>query len=715
MDTNQFLAALAGKIDRREQLEELLEVAYQRVYGTTFAREGTALGSHGRYWKVDNLCSVVRSAFRGLPVERTPSLALRVHEQAWWAVREHLRCFLGVYEMPSEVLWNTHHLPWWAGVHQSKDDPTLVAYTPDAAMGERDARVKIALGRLLRKFNPTMPDAELASLEAAYRGDLSDEIEFITDEAALVEAYLHGPSSCMSKNSAYFGLPEGQHPVQVYAGAPGVALAVLRDGDGRVNARALTYVNPSDPNDKRFLRLYGDTARLERRLRRRGFVCKSFVGVKLRAIPVRDQAPSDLQSFLAPYLDGAGGPNDGGSYMLTPDRQFLEVISREERLRLAADFPHSVVSGAETHGTVRLRPGPSDTAICPLTGLEYSPRRQPPRYAVRQNGELVRAAHIPEDYNCHYFAAVDGRLLRVPGPSGVPTFVAPGATSSTPLVDNEATRIHQGFVRLDPELYADGPAWALQSKTLVVEHGGRTRRVLREDCILVCEKDGAGNWHGRPRYKTCPPPEGALRVYRVNNMRTFVPAGTETVKLDNGQLAVPGLHTITQLWDGSWALTHLVDTRTIGGVRVALKKGRAFNALEATRSEWWREHARGRILSVARHKWETLPVSMSADARLDRACAFALLVVMGLTWVKSGEHAKVCTSAYAYEFAAPFESHLAGWKQIAEQGSAQDVVKAAAGLYLAETLAQWLEEQMQALSVERAMREAQAEAYAVAA
>lgn len=712
MDANQFIAALSDKIDRREKLEEIIEAVYAQVYGASYRRDFVVGNRHGQYWRVGKVWAAARALFKDPPPAPSPALQeFHVHEQAWWAVREYLRCIFGVYEMPSDVLRKVDLLPWWAGVHQSKDDPTLVAYTPDAATGQRDARVKIALGRLLRKFNPTMPDSELAELEATYRSDLSDEIEFITDEEALVEAYLQGPSSCMAHPSTYFDLPEDLHPVQVYADAPGVALAVLRDAEGQVNARALTYVNPSDPNDKRYLRVYGDATRLERRLRRRGFVCKSFVGVRLRAIPVPGKESSLGNFFLVPYLDGAGSPNTGDGFMLTRDSQFLEVVTAAERQRLQESFPFSSVSGNLTSGTARLRPGPADTAICPLTGVEYNPRRQPLRYAVRPDGEVVQAAALPESYNRSYLAAVEGRLQRVNGPDGVPVFTAPNL--SNPLVDNEATRRSQGFVRLDPELYPDGPVWALLSKTLEVEHDGRARRVMQGDCILMCEKDAAGNWHRRPRYKTCPPPAGAIWVYRVNNMRTFVPAGTETVKLDNGQKAVPGLHGITQLWDGRWALVHRVGSRTIGGVRVAFKKGSAYNAMEIIRSEWWREHARGRILSAARHRWEALPVSMGADARLDRACSLALLVVMGLTWVKSGEHVKVCTSSYAREFTAPFKSHLAGWRQIAEQASAQDV-EAAAGLYLAETLAQWLKEETQRISLERAVCEAQTEAYAIA-
>lgn len=711
MDANQFIAALSDKIDRREQLEELLEAVYKRVYGSSCTRNFVVRGSHGLHWRVDKVWSAARSLFKEPPCDRASPPGLHVHEQAWWAVREHLRCLSGVYAMPSDVLWRTDLLPWWAGVHQSKDDPTLVAYTPDATTGQRDARVKIALGRLLRKFNPTMPDDELAALEATYRSDLSDEIEFITDEAALVEAYLRGPSSCMSKPSAYFNLPNGQHPVQVYAGAPGVALAVLRDVDGRVNARALTYVNPSDPDDKRFLRAYGDTIRLERRLRRRGFVCKSFVGVKLRAIPVQDREPPFGRLFLAPYLDGAGGPNEGESYLLTHDSQFLEVVSSAERPRLHANFPHSVVAGTLTSGTACLCPGPADTAVCPLTGLEYNPRRQSLRYAVRPDGEVVRAAVLPEDYNRSYLAAVERQLQYVNGPDGVPVFAVPGLSDQ--LVDNEATRLSQGFVRLDPELYPDGPAWALQSKTVEVEHDGRARRVMVGDCILWCEQDGAGVWRRWPYFKTWAPPEGALRVYRVGNKRTFVPADTETVKLHNGQRAVPGLHDITQLWDGSWALAHLVSTRSIGGVRVALKKGGACTAMEVIRSEWWRERARENILRVARNKLSFLPPTMDAATQLDRACAKALLSVMDLTWVRSGERCVICSSPHFSEFAAPFENHLAGWKQAAEQAPNQEV--RAVGLYLAETLAQWLEEETQGISFERAMREAQAEAYAIAA
>lgn len=709
MDANQFIAALSDKIDRREQFEELLVAVYKHVYGPSYTRDFIAHERHGSYWRVNRVWAAARSLFKESPCDRVCSSGLFVHEQAWWAVREHLRCLFGVYETPSDVLWKTDLLPWWAGVHQSKDDPTLVAYTPDAATGQRDARVKIALGRLLRKFNPTMPDSELAELEATYRSDLSDEIEFITDEEALVEAYLQGPSSCMTHPSTYFDLPEDLHPVQVYAGAPGVALAVLRDGGGRVNARALTYVNPSDPNDKRYLRVYGDTTRLERRLRRRGFACKSFVGVKLRAIPVPGKESPFGCLFLAPYLDGAGSPNTGDGFMLTHDSQFLEVVNFAERQRLRESFPYSAVAGNMTSGTARLRPGPASTAICPLTGMEYNPRHQSLRYAVRPDGEVVRAAALPEGYNRSYLAAVEGRLQFVKGPDGVPVFTVPNL--SGPLVDNVATRLSQGFVRLDPELYADGLTWAPQSKTVEVEHDGRARRVMQGDCILWCEQDGAGVWRRRPYFKTWTPPKGAVRVYRINNQRALVPAGTETVKLDNGQRAVPGLHDVVQLWDGSWALTHRTARLRVGGVDVVYKKGTPVSGIIS--SNWWRDQARRRILSVAEALLLGRPTTENAERQLDRACAYALANTMGCSRVSVEGAGYLFVLPQSREFAAPFSAHVAGWKKAAEGNALGG--GSVAGPYLAEVLAQWMEDRMQALSVERAMREAQAEAYAVAA
>lgn len=221
MDANQFIAALSDKIDRREQFEELLVAVYKRVYGPSYTRDFIAHGRHGAYWRVDRVWATARSLFRESPCDRACPSGLLVHEQAGQAVREHLRCHFGVYAMPATSCGRLTSCPGGLGFTRMKTTRRLWRTRPTLPPRAKETPVDRPWPRLLRKFNPTMPDSELAELEATYRSDLSDEIEFITDEEALVEAYLQGPSSCMSHPSKYFDLPEGLHPVQVYADAPG--------------------------------------------------------------------------------------------------------------------------------------------------------------------------------------------------------------------------------------------------------------------------------------------------------------------------------------------------------------------------------------------------------------------------------------------------------------------------------------------------------------
>lgn len=202
-----------------------------------------------------------------------------------------------------------------------------------------------------------------------------------------------------------------------------------------------------------------------------------------------------------------------------------------------------------------------------------------------------------------------------------------------------------------------------------------------------------------------------MRVYRINNQRAFVPAGTETVKLGNGQRAVPGLHDVVQLWDGSWELAHRTARLRVGGVDVVYKKGTPVSDIIS--SNWWRDQARRRILSVAEALLLGRPTTENAERQLDRACAYALANTMGYSRVSVEGAGYLFVVPQSREFAAPFSAHVAGWKKAAEGNALGG--ESVAGPYLAEVLAQWMEDRMQALSVERAMREAQAEAYAVAA
>ncbi|MCT9251996.1 hypothetical protein KTH35_19550, partial [Acinetobacter baumannii] len=177
--------------------------------------------------------------------------------------------------------------------------------------------------------------------------------------------------------------------------------------------------------------------------------------------------------------------------MLTHDSRFLRIIDGAEYRHLRVNlYEKAVVAGGTTYGTVRLAPGPADVEICPLTGREYDPLRHALHYAVRPSGEVVRAAGFPDGYDHEYTAIVDGRTVKARGPSGVPTF----SVHRVALVDNEAARRAYGFVRLDPELYPDGPVWAPRDKTVEEVIDGRARRVLLTDCVLWCEQDSAGTW-----------------------------------------------------------------------------------------------------------------------------------------------------------------------------------------------------------------------------
>jgi hypothetical protein len=191
-------------------------------------------------------------------------------------------------------------------VHLSKDAPGYIAYTPDEASGLLDRRVKTTVGRYLKKHFD-LDDAKIRELTDAFRNRYGvEDVKFARTEEETVRVYLKGPNSCMSSpfdtsSSSKERYGSHKHPAAVYA-SPNVAVAYL-ERNGKINSRAVIYDNPENPNDKRFIRVYGDEV-LRLKLESMGYKQGTLEGVPLRKIVGRRTDNIMLpNTYLMPFID----------------------------------------------------------------------------------------------------------------------------------------------------------------------------------------------------------------------------------------------------------------------------------------------------------------------------------------------------------------------------------------------------------------------------
>lgn len=240
----------------------------------------------------------------GLSIDITP-------EQLPWELREEARFFDEIYK---PVPWTSELAPIPGHyAHMSAERPGLIAYTQDAAKGTADKQTQIKPGRYLKRFYPALSEADVRRLAASVPRPATLAFARTADEIESV--YLEGPHSCMAHPADHFDGP--CHPVRVY-GDSDLALAYATPSGEKPTARALVW-----PERKRFGRIYGDDALLEPLLNEAGYTRGSFMGARIRRIPVE---VGDDVKVVMPYIDDTasfdeidntwlrvGGPYQAGS------------------------------------------------------------------------------------------------------------------------------------------------------------------------------------------------------------------------------------------------------------------------------------------------------------------------------------------------------------------------------------------------------------------
>lgn len=484
----------------------------------------------------------------------------------WWLLRERLRMMFGVYPAASEMLGhlNTLNATVAFAVHISVADPTKIAYTPSAADGEADRQLSTTIGKFLKKHVITMTDEEVQAVDAAHRADMSREIEIITGAAAIKEVYTNmvGDSGCMRYSSSHFNLPADYHPSMVYD-APGVGVAVLRNGSGEVKARTVVYTNPNDPSDKRYVRLYGD-GMLKKRLERAGYQCKTLLGVTLRAVPSpRHTSTDDKTVIVGPYIDGAGG-NSGydGRYGVLTDAGLTMVSQADAEEIQRAHGSHAAVYMTGASGVYTFKKVPTNwfCGVSDLTGKEYDTRTATVVKVLLPDMSIGKAT-IEEVAGTFsevraYNLDCRSRAETLYALSNTPRFSLHGSE----YLDIPAQREGLGFAKLDVNFYPDNQEWVYRSSDYYVLTNSSTL-IRREDSVLLIS-DGVDGLR-RDRVHKSAVPATATQVWGMDNTRVFAAEGVTVHVTPSKRKVVAGIHDIAKAYNGVWDFT-----RNLKNVRV---------------------------------------------------------------------------------------------------------------------------------------------------
>lgn len=462
MTYEQFQTALRQKITSKEQFCSLLVEAHPD--------NRAAWGSECDAFSLDSRLLPTREAVTGLcwPWLRwhlsDSGVGRRIPASQWWAAREWLRVFYGIYTLTPDM-WE------WASCVDSiaqcvphlaldGEDRTMIAYTPTADDGQRDRQVRTSIGKFLRKTCLLLTDDYIRDIEAKHRAELTDDVTFLTGDA-IIDTYASGrPESCMAKPVTSFRTA-GQHPVRVYAESPGFSLAVLYDSSGNINARTLCYIDPDNPDDKRYVRVYGDTA-LQRRLERRGFRRKGLAGVRLKRIMLDGHSESGPECgvVLFPYIDPPGGMSGANEpshvHGAIPEGEWWRMLSAKqaERVRMAlgrAPLQLGSANGWCPIGNPKywLEEYRGPVATCPLSNAELD-LFTAEFVEVWHEGTIKRAgAQAAADAGFTRKAFVSSASPEVLVGPAEPVFVVGTRLS----LDTPELRKFFGWARLDAELY----------------------------------------------------------------------------------------------------------------------------------------------------------------------------------------------------------------------------------------------------------------------
>lgn len=466
----------------------------------------------------------------------------------WWVQREHARIQVGLYETTDVTRKLTDNFPW-AAVHISKDDPQMVAYTPDAVMGEQDRQLKLSLGKLLLRLYPAATADQVKGVVERHKAEVEATVEFI-EGPGIADAYDAGPSSCMAGKTWNL---EGHRPTDAYD-APGIRLAVIRDANGVIRYRSLVY--EASPTDKRWIRCYPNdgSRQLSGKLERLGYRCGDLGGATLKTIQLKSGA------YVVPYLDQNGKMADIYHTTVIVLDGVLRVLTADQRKVVIRVLSDSNMASPNQYGTLRLANTSSAAYQKPdlFTGRLINTLIEGTSPAYKDGVFGVTTEVDCEDYEEVRVALRTSAIVQ----RGTPTFIYGGLT----YLDTPELREGLGMVKLDAGLYPEQQDWVNKSYTCLDTQG---RRVLKSDTVRVVA--GAGTAPGY-LYKAGFDKKTYVRLNDLNGAHLYAAPGVKWERTVSGRKVVEGVHAVTRTWDDKLYFDRDVQTDSVLGISFSYKR-----------------------------------------------------------------------------------------------------------------------------------------------
>jgi len=603
MDNEELRAAWSGTIDSLEK--------YNEVYLRT------------RDWLPRNCISVVAQL---LPI-RTAEVSGVVHLDAdlWPLRRDVIREAIGVYPEPTSVLKWVRSMQSNIGLgqqfpHVSREDRTQVAFTPDATQAKADRKQRMAVGRFLRKVLLFVPESEIQRLEQSHRAEMDTTFLLAETVDAIRRVYvgMDGDTGCMRHDMEHFSLKK-YHPSAVYC-SPGMGVAYTEDENGTVKSRSVVWTNPDNPEDKRFVRVYGDPV-LRKKLMNAGFRLAGLAGAKLRIY--RDPAFEYADQVLMPWIDPAGGIHasnvdrslDAANAIRFKGEEFITLLDNVATTRYQRAGVHPV--GIQSQGGYVQVPEVDIAGFvfdCPLTGKRVNrmerdtvPWLNDEGVVVRADAEAVHQRHLPalmahhEGRTQHVYCTAENKVR----------FAIPGYAAH---FNDEATRTSLGLCLLDEAFYPSEARWASKGDCVRLDGPNDTHSYIRDsDAVMVYDNDGTERYVHESMVKSLKK-DGCVPIAVRNSYRGLAHASHPKLAITRGgKRVITDRHEVVQLWDSTWEYNRNVVQTMIAGIGVYRHKDEPMATVQITAQQ-----VDDAYMAVFKLRWRTAEDESEAIRRRER-------------------------------------------------------------------------------------------------
>ncbi len=473
----------------------------------------------------------------------------------WWVAREKARMGHSIYKSSDVLSWVNEKAPW-AFMHVSNEDQDMIAYTADPEAAKRDKQLKTSLGKALVKLFPYYRDEFVQRMVAEHKAEVNMVVEYLTTPEEIVAAYKGGVGSCMSheQSDTKWSKLKGRHPVEAYGNVKGLALAIIRGGDGRVKARTLVR-----PDTKKFIRSYGDD-KLRKYLLREGFRAGDLGGLTLNTVDLGDN------NYILPYLDQNNAAGNTTHCTVAMIGGKIRVLTSSEYTRWTRAGLKGHASGVTQSGFVTLTNVMSDEFSNEdfMTGETFTGATQRAVYRDGRKGNTELSTEVLTEMG--YAPALWTKYDTVWAPQAN-LFVEESTGDS--YVDHPSVRAERQYVKLSQTFYP-GQEWTkirrktTSSGTVTTEEG----HLIREEDAVVVLNPGAdpvamtgytkGYWH-----KSEVMPEDYIKLHSPSKTEiVYAAPGMAWHRTSTGRKVVPGFHEAIELWNGEWELKGNTKLRT---------------------------------------------------------------------------------------------------------------------------------------------------------